>query len=157
MNATITNRPALTNGRKTFLHELFTTAVEGGINDWALVGKYRWGLLDKSDDIDGFYATIKSTEDDWGVDRTFQSTVADPQSAGVSVLGSGYLAPPADAQALRIDLAVLDHGVRLFARYCRGEIDSRGREVPEGDRTELPDDHYWRQFLVAEATHGGEG
>lgn len=73
------------------------------------------------------------------------------------MLNAGYLAPLADDQRLRLDLAVVDRGAQLFVRYCRGEIDSNGHDVEESQRVDLPDGHYWRQFVVAEATHGAEG
>lgn len=130
----------LSVGRKKFLHAVFTTAIEGSIQYWARVDEYHWhhpGGWDE--DIDAFYATVLSTELD----------LEDPKDNG---WGIGDL-----PSTLRIDLDVIDRGTNLFVRYCRGEINSHGIDVPEGQRKLLADDAYWRQFLAAEATHGEEG
>jgi hypothetical protein len=43
--------------------DIFTTALEGGINYWASVDAYHWSNEDGSDDIFGFYAKIREMED----------------------------------------------------------------------------------------------
>ncbi|SKX81054.1 Uncharacterised protein [Mycobacteroides abscessus subsp. bolletii] len=144
---TATKTP-LSVGRKTFLHGVFTAALEGGIQYWANVDEYHWrtsGTKDLSimdprvNDLDGFYATILSTELD----------LEDPKDNGWGIDDL--------PSTLRIDLDVVDRGTNLFAQYCRGEINSHGIDVPEEQRKPLADDAYWRQFLAAEATHGREG
>lgn len=40
--------------REEFLADILTTAIEGGINDWAAVTEYRWDGLDHRD----YFATI---------------------------------------------------------------------------------------------------
>lgn len=115
--------PTLSNERKRFFHEIFTTAIEGGINYWAQTNTYH-SFGSNGDDIDGFYPDI-TTHDD----------------------GDG----------LHIDSDTINRGVQLFVKYCRGEITTQGNPVPEQDRREISEDHYWRQFLVAEVTQGRDG
>lgn len=47
-----------------FPHAMFTAAIEGGINYWAEVFRYRWskGGPDHEADFDGFHAVIAETE-----------------------------------------------------------------------------------------------
>jgi hypothetical protein len=129
----------LSAGRKRFLHSVFVNALEGGIGGWSECSTYRWSDGKGGDDHDGFHAVIISSELDED----------DPDDNGWGVDGF--------PRKLRIDLAVIERGTRLFVRHCRGEIDTHGVGVPPAERRELPDDHYWRQFLAAEATHGREG
>lgn len=53
--------------RKEFLHNIFTTAIEGGIGYWAACEAYHWSLpgADWPDDgdLDGFFADIVDFED----------------------------------------------------------------------------------------------
>jgi hypothetical protein len=57
--------------RDQFIHDLFVTAVEGGINYWSQTTDYHWHLplaegekaLDKLD-LRGFYAVIEETPED---------------------------------------------------------------------------------------------
>ena len=48
---------------KQTLHDLFVTALEGGIGYWSVCTEYYWSL-DGEDDLDGFYADIEETETD---------------------------------------------------------------------------------------------
>ncbi|WP_100459431.1 hypothetical protein [Mycobacteroides abscessus] len=146
---TATKTP-LSVGRKTFLHCVFTTAIEGGIQHWARVDSYHWRTSGTKDlpitdprvnDVDGFYAVIRSTEADDD----------DENDTGWGITGLER------EHTLRIDLDVVERGTNLFTRYCRGEVNSHGIDVPEEQRKPLADDAYWRQFLAAEATHGQEG
>lgn len=147
-SAAIATQATLSVGRKSFLHCVFTTALEGGIQYWAEVGVYHWQIrgvdgkpITPRDDTDGFYATIRSNERD----------LEDPDDTGWGIAGLER------EHTLRINLDVIERGTTLFARYCRGEINSHGIDVPEEQRKPLADDAYWRQFLAAEATHGEEG
>jgi hypothetical protein len=47
-----------------FPHDVFTTALEGGIGYWSECHKYRWskGGPDHEADLDGFYAIVEETE-----------------------------------------------------------------------------------------------
>lgn len=131
--------------RKRYLHTMFTTALEGGINYWASTRQYHWSKPnnpdedsdhlygDREEDIDGFFAVITPGEGEWGI---FDEN---------------------DDRELRIDLEVMARGARLFWRYCCGYLDSQGREVSEGERTELGEGHYWRQWMVQYLTLGDEG
>lgn len=51
---------------KQFLHDVFVTAMEGGVDYWAELEKYKWSLPDSDfiPDLDGFAATIRDFEDD---------------------------------------------------------------------------------------------
>lgn len=140
----------LSVGRKTFLHGVLTTAIEGGIQHWARIDAYHWrasgteglSITDpRVNDVDGFYAEIRSTE----------ANADDENDTGWGITGLEH------EHTLRIDLNVVERGTRLFAQYCRGEINSHGAPVPEEQRKPLADDAYWRQFLAAEATHGQDG
>ena len=127
-----------TTKRKQFLCDVFTTALEGGIGYWSSCSVYHWHDASSDDrlasDIDGFNAVIHPTESYWGV--------WDDER---------------DAAAMIIDITVMERGVRKFGRYCRGELDRHGNPVPEENQVPLSDGHYWRQWLVAEATNGEEG
>jgi hypothetical protein len=132
----------LSDKRKSFLHLMFTTAIEGGISYWAGCREYHWmkpefagqsGYPAHCEDIDGFYATIVSPAGEWGV---FDED---------------------DDRELRIDLGVMAAGVELFWKYCMGLIDSRGKSVPMEARTWIAEDHYWRQWMVQNLTNGEEG
>lgn len=53
----------------TFLHDLFVTALEGGIGYWSTCSRYRWAKPDGDpqnpvSDLVGFHAVIEETEDD---------------------------------------------------------------------------------------------
>ena len=135
----------LSTGRKTFLHTMFTTAMEGGIGYWSECSSYRWikpefadarGYDESHADIDDFRAIIVPSEDEgcWGV-----------------WVGNRDVAP------LTIDLTVMQRGAQRFLLYCHGMVDSQGNPVPPCEQKPLRDDHYWRQWLVQEATNGAEG
>lgn len=127
-----------TEGRKRFLHMMFTTAMEGGIGYWSVADVYHWRRTPDpnkvaiaavspavvEDDLDGFYAVIESNEGDWGVDFAL------PQ--------------------LRIDIDVMEHGVNLL-------VD----KVIEATKSEDPDAgfsrKYLRQFVIQWLTDAEEG
>lgn len=52
----------LTDSRKQFLANIFTTAVEGGIGYWCSCDSYHWSNSDGSSDLDDFYADISEME-----------------------------------------------------------------------------------------------
>lgn len=135
----------LPEDRKAWLHTVFVTALEGGINYWAAVDKYRiWKAGSDFDgsgglaDIEGFHAVIVSTEDEWGV---FEGD--------------------ADRTALRIDGEVIRRGIDLFSDYCRGRIDSAGQTREQNPNFNSADirgtEHYWVRFLIADLTNGVDG
>lgn len=49
------------------LLDVFTTAIEGGLDCWSVTEKYHWTLPGTEDtpDLDGFYAEISSNDGDW--------------------------------------------------------------------------------------------
>ena len=47
------------------LHDIFTTAIEGGINYWCRVARYHWSVDDKGDERDyAFFAEVLDSEDE---------------------------------------------------------------------------------------------
>ena len=44
------------------LHDVFVTAIEGGVNYWAQVDMYRWAKPDRTEDLEGFMAVLIDTE-----------------------------------------------------------------------------------------------
>lgn len=124
--------------RKQFLHDVFVTAIEGGINYWATVEDYHWtnGDEDSLDrkDIDGFYATVYEMADEDG----------EGSPSGRAVRWCPYYV---NGELLRIDANVIARGIRLFIDEVKGE----------GGGEKLPYDHYWWQFVEANDTNGRDG
>lgn len=114
--------PVRTEGRKKFLHYVFTTALEGGINYWATVETYHWSEGIGADDLDGFNATITSSEEDWGV----------------SHLSTGY--GLGENEPIRIDLEVVERGVNLMVDKIIAAAKSENPKAPFSDP-------YLRQFV----------
>jgi hypothetical protein len=119
----------MSDKRKGFFHYLFTTALEGGIGYWSNCQEYHWSKSDESaviqiqssgewkktkvrtEDLDGFYAVIVSSEDDWGVAVAYQpsnssSLVVRSTSSEYKQLGENT--------PLRIDLKVMEKGWNMF-------------------------------------------
>lgn len=115
---TTTVTPARTEGRKKFLHYVFTTAIEGGIGYWAQCETYHWmnknrrpesTIMDTDYlDLDGFRAVITSSEDDWGVSTAYQSHVT---LKGVTDVVPFLVAPDGP---LHIDIDVIERGVNVM-------------------------------------------
>jgi hypothetical protein len=128
-----------TRSRELFLHEIFTTAMEGGIQHWAGLHGYHWSHDGNGEDPDvkGFRAVLvpHSDEGNWGI----------------------WDDPKKDKAPLVVDIDVIRRGVVLFKQYAKGEIDSQGKPVPAEQRVELAPAHYWRQFLASERTNGDDG
>lgn len=114
--------PERTDARKKFLHCVFTTALEGGIGYWSVCDEYHWskpGLInggsggDLVDDLDGFYATIESNDEDgWGI------TKKEP----VTILGTTFDSWEYDNQ-LRIDIDVIERGSNMLVeKVLSGEF-----------------------------------
>lgn len=137
--------------RKAFLHTVFTTAVEGGINYWSTSEEYHWSnrnvnpgaSWDSSpheDDIDGFYAIIDSSEGEWGLGvdhKVFIAEVGEPQQI-------------TDTQSLRIDLRVVERGVNLLVDKVIAAAKSEDPQAPFSNK-------YLRQFVEAWLTDGEDG
>ena len=47
-----------------FAHDVFVTALGGGINYWAAVRKYRWMTSDGACDLEGFHALVVDAVED---------------------------------------------------------------------------------------------
>jgi hypothetical protein len=126
--------PQRTEARKQFLHTVFTTAMEGGINYWADIEQYHWGTDGGAkvvDDLDDFYAVVEppEAEGEWGVSEAF-------------VAEEGKTQPITETQSLRIDLNVVERGANmLVGKILEGEFNS----------------DYLRQFVVAWLTNGDDG
>ena len=48
------------------LHDIFVTALEGGIGYWSAASAYHWSNTDGSADLDGFYAVVHEVDTDTG-------------------------------------------------------------------------------------------
>ena len=141
--------PPLTipESRRAVLHGYFTTALEGGIGYWSACKKYQWMLpKDQAEtdqygyrppDLENFYAILAPTEDDcWGVWPDDEEK---------------------DKANLRLDAAAMERGAKLFMRYCNGEVDTHGQEVPEDLQRPISQDHYWRQWMAFDVSGGVSG
>lgn len=97
--------------KKQLLHDIFVTAVEGGINYWATVVDYRWSLPNGDDDLDGFYAVLHlSTDDGLEFLPAVKTTVVEV---------TDYDGDEIEVIEVRIDRSVLSRGYLLAA--CRTE------------------------------------
>jgi hypothetical protein len=67
------------------LHDIFVTAIEGGINYWCRTVEYLWANEDGTEDLDGFYAVIWDHED--GVERLIN---ADTIRLGLARCAAGH-------------------------------------------------------------------
>lgn len=124
-----------TREQATFLHDVFTTALEGGIGYWSQCSDYHiWKAGDElTPDIHGFYAVIHPTE----VDEDFGTPAW------------GVFDGDADTQALRIDINTVETGaVRL--------VDQVIAAVKNPDQIDFSR-RYLRQFVIAWLTDGQEG
>lgn len=80
------------------LHDIFTTAIEGGINYWCRVARYHWSVDDKGDERDyAFFAEVLDSEDE------------DEDDDG----DDGILATPSPRR--RIDAEVILRGLVAYA------------------------------------------
>lgn len=129
----------MSDKRKGFFHYLFTTAIEGGINEWATVDEYQWWQQGHSGeaDIDGFYAIIDSSEGDWGVEQAF-------------IAETGKLQYITHAQDLRVDIDVINRGWYLFMDKVLASTKS---EDPSQDFS----NPYFRQAIVQYLTDMEDG
>lgn len=130
-------------GRKQFLHTVFITAMEGGINYWALTSEYHWGTdggVKIVEDIDQFYAVITSTEDDWGTYKVYQPVLGlrDPVTLA------------SDNQPLTIDIDVMERGANLLVDKVIAVAKAEDNECDFSRK-------YLRQFVSAWLSDGDEG
>lgn len=83
----------MTTYRDQLMLDLFTTALEGGINYWADCSEYHWdnGHGDKVvEDYEGFFAVIHDCEDD---DKTYtvnRSVISKGYALAAGEVGKGY-------------------------------------------------------------------
>ena len=132
-----------TNERKSFLHSVFTTALEGGIGYWSVAEEYHWGTDGGAkvvDDLDDFYAILSPAEEEWGLGvdhKVFITETGEPQQI-------------TDDQLLRVDMKVIERGVMRL-------IDNVIQATVEEDDTMDFSRKYLRQFVVAWLTDGREG
>jgi hypothetical protein len=130
-----------TQDQKQFLHNMFVTALEGGIGYWSFATEYCWsqggagavtGTKIQQDDLDGFYAIIESNGDDWGVEEAF-------------VAEEGEVQPITETQALTINGSVIERGINMLARKTFDNL-------LDGDRPRSR-----IGFMIAWMTDGDEG
>lgn len=77
------NPATLSPERQQFLADLFTTALEGGVNYWAEVVAYHWAKpdvprsapMDERFDFEGYYAVIRDAEGDGKEHRIDRQTI----------------------------------------------------------------------------------
>ncbi len=119
----------MTKGRKEFFHYMFTTALEGGIGYWSVAQAYHWSKLvgddqpkNRVEDLDGFYAILTPSEEDWGVQEAY--------------VRGYYLIPIDENEPLRVDLAVIERGWNLMLN-----------KVIEATKSEDPEAPFSRQYL----------
>lgn len=144
-----TQMPTMTEGRKAFLHYVFTTALEGGIRHWAQSETYHWmnpnrrpesTIMDTDYlDLDGFYAVVTSTEGDWGVSTAYQR------------LGDQLMRTRIwETTELRIDRDIIERGVNLMVENVIAAVKSEDPDAPFSRE-------YLRQFVVQWLTNGEDG
>lgn len=71
-----------TEKREEFLSDILTTAIEGGINDWAAVTEYRWDGLAFRD----YFAVIVDAENDEDPDFPETRITIDTIAKGIGVI-----------------------------------------------------------------------
>lgn len=143
--------PAMTEGRKKFLHYVFTTALEGGIRYWAQSEAYHWmnpnrrpesTVMDTDYlDLDGFYAVVTSTEGDWGISTAYRKFERTGDLIPV-VLG--------DNEPLRIDRDIILRGVNAMVDKVIEAAKSEDPDAPFSRK-------YLRQFVIQWLTDGDDG
>lgn len=156
--------------RKKWLHTVFTNAIETSIQHWALIDEYHYMkagvVLTKSgantagqvEDHDNFYAIIVSNDDEdgWGLGDDPNSPFVDHPHPQKSTPEQPVMI--SDFDSLRIDINTIERGIQRFWEYCLGHRDDLGRlQDPLNNRCPIDQDHYWRQFLVADLTNGIDG
>lgn len=143
--------PTMTEGRKVFLHCVFTTAMEGGISYWAEALNYHWmnpnrrpesTIMDTySLDLDNFHATIVSSEGDWGIDKAWQTSASGRFIVETNISGT---------VPLIIDRRVIERGVGLMVDKVMAAVHSEDTDAPFSRK-------YLRQFVVQYLTDGEDG
>lgn len=131
---------AATENRKQFLHNMFVTALEGGIGYWSCAEEYHWGTdggVKCVDDLDGFYAILSPEEGEWGVEEAFVAETGESQAI-------------TDTQSLRVDRTVIERGVNLLVDKV---IEAAKSEDANADFSRK----YLRQFVVQWLTDGEDG
>lgn len=140
-----------TEGRKRFLHMMFTTAMEGGIGYWSVAENYHWqhknvnpsASWDSSphqDDINGFYAVIEPNEGEWGVGVAYIAETG----------GFELMTEECQQQPLRIDIGIMERGVNLLVDKVIEAAKSEDSDVGFSRK-------YLRQFVIQWLTDTEEG
>lgn len=141
--------PSRTEGRKKFLHYVFTTAFEGGVGYWCQAETYHWINPNKRPestimdddylDLDGFKATITDAEGEWGVETAYQM-----------VSGEMLRVKVWDNTRLTVDIDVVERGVNLM-------VDKVIAAAKSGDPDAPFSREYLKQFVAQWLTDGAEG
>lgn len=108
--------------RNEYLFDIFTTALEGGVDYWSECEEYEWRRADGSDDLIGFHASIRADRDEWlhevdrlairrGLKLICEATAPfyDPNGAGTQCADVPFL-DEADARAIQEATNDLDAG-----------------------------------------------
>ena len=139
---------SMSEDRKAFFHYMFTTAMEGGISYWANLEEYVYtktegpmfqGEGEVVDNLDGFYAILENSEDDWGVEEAF-----------VSEANEEGLIQITETQSLRVDLKVMERGWYQFMEKVLAAVKSEDPDAPFSRR-------YLRQAVVQYLTDMEDG
>lgn len=119
----------LTTERKRFLHDIFVTAIEGGITYWASVEEYHWhagnaeNALDNLD-LDGFFAQI--IEEDAADDGKAHRIDINVIHRGIERILAAK-APYYDPNGARTQcesIPGLDRGTAAIVRQANHELDA---------------------------------
>lgn len=139
----------MSDGRKEFFHSMFVTAMEGGIDYWAFRREYSWskggaGAIHiakaAEEDLDGFYAYILPSEEEWGVEEVFcdtgdlKRTLSDEQQR----------------QSLYVGRAVIERGWNLFM----DKVIAAAKSEDDGADCSRK---YFRQAVIQYLTDGEDG
>jgi len=90
----LAENPPRSEARKELLHDIFVTALEGGIGYWSVAKSYRWSkgaaTIERKleADLDNFKAVIVSSEGDWPGEKVIDAAVI---ARGMNKIMSGAL------------------------------------------------------------------
>lgn len=159
-----------TTKRIMFLHELFDdtfgyVAAQQPVIAWATTDEFQDSHLSldamleatKQDLID-FHVTLLPSLNAEGKKQTWYDELGD-------INGGEFTFYTRTDRSLLVDIDAIELGLMRFWELCLGERDKLG--LPDthedcdtsqiGPGNIVPDNHYWRQMLVADLTNGDQG
>ena len=152
-----------TEGRKKFLHLMFTTAMEGGIGYWSEAHEYKWSKHPDpekvaiaavnpnvmEEDLDNFYARICNNEDDWGVEAAYQPNTENGD-IHPSFTPDSHMIRIVPDEILTIDIDVMEKGWNLFLDAVIAATKSEDPDAPYSSK-------YYRRAVIQWLTDGEDG